>query len=816
MKIIKLILHGYKRLFLNNLDHIEYTPESNIQLILGSNGSGKSCLLSMLNPNPADIKRDFREDGYKYIEIEHNNNLYVLSSGYVDKNKHSFLFNNIELNQGGTKKVQSMLVLEHFKITPAISNILLGISNFTTMGPQDRKHWFTELSTIDYTFPISVYNKLKQRHRDILGGIKLVQEELIKAETLTLSLEDIENLKKDRDMLEEYINHCLSIYNHNVTDYEEDKVLDLINETNLTLSKYLESVPENIKLEYVKKKVITLKERNNILLERNSQLLSDLNLLDKIKQNDKSIDVLLKEKDNLLDYLTKLDSNNFLELDLNNINNILNGFNQDYPDMISLINSLIQYDNIDVNKEAVNLIIKNKTDLEIRIRSLNDRLVRVSNEIEEMKNHKHDDNKVICDKCNHSWFFKYDENKLISFENDRVKIIKELETTNNDYKNILNLLENIQEKLNIIQSIKALTYSRGDTKNIWLYVFKNNSIYTTSGIKLGTEIEKIKSILVEYINYSNKKQELVILDSKIKIANEINEAKSKLNNAQASKLEEELHNNTKQLNELNEDIKKYSKYEDTLIKIDSLFKTLNILLKKRSTGLYITIARRRNRLLGELVSALKTHMVDISQTINTAQQIEYKKEQNNNLLKDYKTKEKVLNILVKELSPNEGIIAKSMNSFLNVFISEMNHIINSVWTYSMILLPCEVTEENDLNYQFMVKVNDDEIIEDISKLSSSMQEIVNLAFKIVFVKYMGIPDTPLFLDEFGRTMDPAHRISAYNIVDNILQSSFSQIYIVSHFESMYGRFGNADISVLDSSNLDLARDINYNTVLKIN
>ena len=148
--------------------------------------------------------------------------------------------------------------------------------------------------------------------------------------------------------------------------------------------------------------------------------------------------------------------------------------------------------------------------------------------------------------------------------------------------------------------------------------------------------------------------------------------------------------------------------------------------------------------------------------------------------------------MIDVLSPESGLIAKSINSFLNGYLSEMNNIINSVWSYNMELLPCEIDSDSDLNYKFKVKVNHDEIIEDVSKLSSSMQEIVNLAFKIVFVKYLGLANYPLILDEFGRTMDVEHRQTAYDIIDRVLSHNFNQIILVCHFESMYSRFVNAD------------------------
>ena len=62
--IHKIILNNYNRFFLNNITRIEYTPKMKLQLILGSNGSGKSSLISELNPLPIN-KNDFQEDGYK-------------------------------------------------------------------------------------------------------------------------------------------------------------------------------------------------------------------------------------------------------------------------------------------------------------------------------------------------------------------------------------------------------------------------------------------------------------------------------------------------------------------------------------------------------------------------------------------------------------------------------------------------------------------------------------------------------------------------------------------------------------------------------
>ena len=195
------------------------------------------------------------------------------------------------------------------------------------------------------------------------------------------------------------------------------------------------------------------------------------------------------------------------------------------------------------------------------------------------------------------------------------------------------------------------------------------------------------------------------------------------------------------------------------------------------------ILMKHNSLIQGYIGELKLNLATIQKQVAETDTNIVIVENIQKSIDSYKIKLSVLSKMIEALSPESGLIAKSINSFLNGYLSEMNTIINSVWSYNMELLPCEVDSENDLNYKF---------IEDISKLSSSMQEIVNLAFKIVFVKYLGLAGYPLILDEFGRTMDAEHRQSAYDIIDRVLSHSFNQIILVCHFESMYSRFVNAN------------------------
>ena len=179
MKILKLTLKGCYRLELSGIRKITITPDTNVLMILGTNGSGKSSLMDLLSPLPAD-KNDFDKDGYKEIELLHNDVKYTLRSDFKE-GKHSF-YNHLtqeELNIGGTITQQTQLVKDYFNYTDKIHRLLTGKDKFTDMSPLKRKEWFTLLCDTDYTYAISVYNKVKEKKRDIEGALKKLKQYLV-------------------------------------------------------------------------------------------------------------------------------------------------------------------------------------------------------------------------------------------------------------------------------------------------------------------------------------------------------------------------------------------------------------------------------------------------------------------------------------------------------------------------------------------------------------------------------------------------------------------------------------------------------------
>ena len=196
MRYTSLELVGFKRMQLNQVGHFTIKPTEPIQLILGTNGSGKSSLIGELTPLPPNAA-DYFKEGSKTIKLTHRGSSYVLHSKFSPKPHHSFLKDGEEMNPGGTGSVQKELVRQEFSVTAEIHELLIGREQFTRMDPRDRRVWFTQLSDINYDYALGVYKKLKDRVRDTSGALKLAKKRLVAEQAKVISAAEEERLKKE-------------------------------------------------------------------------------------------------------------------------------------------------------------------------------------------------------------------------------------------------------------------------------------------------------------------------------------------------------------------------------------------------------------------------------------------------------------------------------------------------------------------------------------------------------------------------------------------------------------------------------------------
>ena len=220
MKITKLRLVKYLRITESVTNVFEINPTAPTQFIIGTNGSGKSSIMYELSPLPAE-KAFYAKGGSKEIHLTHDGSFYVLISNFEEGQHHHFLKDGKELNEGGTITVQKELVKQHLRYTSEIHQMVTGARRFHQMSLSERKYWFTTLADADYEYAINVFNKIKDRARDVSGALKLAKKRLVIESSKLIPQEEFDALKRSCDALYEQVQFLIEhrqIPEHNVND----------------------------------------------------------------------------------------------------------------------------------------------------------------------------------------------------------------------------------------------------------------------------------------------------------------------------------------------------------------------------------------------------------------------------------------------------------------------------------------------------------------------------------------------------------------------------------------------------------------------
>jgi len=796
MKIIYLKLYKYKRFMLNNIETLEYSPDKIIQLIVGTNGSGKSSLMDELSPLPYN-KKDYHEGGFKEIHIKKNNDLFIITSGKVSSTKHEFILNNINLNTGGTKRIQLELCKEYFNITPLIHEILTNKKNLTDMSIGERKQWLTDISTIDYKYPLSLYKKIQTTYRDVLGGIKLLDSKLATLETMILTDEELKKKEIEIETLKKLLYNVLT----NRKELDEIKFnfdeLNIINNRTESLLKSYVRIPktdvDDLKLcEHIYNK---LKNDEEIYLKK----LSNIN---DIENNNKS--ELLKRKEILDNFIKSI------PVDKEDIDLYITFFNND-KNILSYLNQISEY--IDVNMSNnyrinINEVLLNLGNAKHKLETNLSEIYSEFRILERLKNNE----QTECPKCNHNWIPGFNKNRfdllrtrIFEIEDNIKKLNEDIEKykykhdrsleLNNIYNNLITYLKNINildfanEKLlldehNINQTL--MLFNELSTLKENIFKLKKSIVELAEIKKSITNIEHLESIMRDANTLTTNELEDKINEiylEQMKIKHNIDVLKKKV------KLEKEIRNNYDNLKTLRKRFKTF--------KTNEYNKLLNSYIEETSSFLHIEIKE-----LESVVNNIKFNKKTLK-TLKTDKE-------------ELLSRRDSLKILLDVMSPSEGLIAESILSFIGVFLERINDLINRIWTYDMKLIIPEIDETNDLDYKFKVLVeNDNEPIDDIKLVSSGMKEVINLSHRLIVMQVLGLESYPVYLDEFGSKFDPLHKDKTIEIIKD-LSLNYEQIFIISHSQEIFNIFSDCNISVLSSDNLFMNDIKKYNEVLRIN
>lgn len=822
MFIYELELHQCKRFSLRDITTINIRPTSKTQMVLGSNGAGKSSILKMgFSVMPANAS-DFHKGGYKKLKVLHNGQEYSLSTIFEKSSpEHEFICNGENLNIGGTGAVQKELIREHFKMTQEIQDVLSGEEKFTEMSPLRRREWITKLSDTDFTYVLGLYAKVKRGARDAAAVVKHNNGRLVTESAKLMSPADLETLVNRSKHFTDELNMLLQECGNS-----NDNVDVLNNTLRAEHNAFIQFITTGLKKTNVRAPDLDVSIRSEEELDR---------LINQYNVGINGHHLVMEELCSAFQHY---------ELQMRELT-VVEGMDEVYlrtrakelEDAIvtetANLRSGEPFENIDFKGQIAQAILTFRGEVQAldseqrelydigivnerrgRLDRLNTAVNMLSNNIGNVEGRlQHIDQckEMGCPKCGHTFKNGIDPSEKESLEqslvNGNLKLV--------DYNAMITDVQEYMEKANrhqaLVQHIEKFRRNNSEAANFWGYIDR------AGGLELGKDLIPAINLYMRDVEVSK------IIFQHMSDLKPIKEAIATIDSISADKsgIREMYYTYQSRINDLTDRIRKEDAELDLLVDY-SLRQTAFTTFTNAVCEKLDRLGDLQDRLIegfrqSEIRRLIKDDQVALAMVETSLTETEIQSGIVNDIRKDITTvtvEEQAYKLLMNALSPVDGLIAEQISIYINAIIDRINAVIARIWGYNMAIKPCNLTD-GDLDYKFpLYTVSADNDIPDISKGSDSQVDIVNQAFRLVVYKFLDLHDYPLYLDELGRSFDEVHRHNLIPAIKDLIDdSTYSQIFMISHYADGQNSYPNSEIIVLDDSHVTLKRSFNEHVTI---
>ena len=543
-----------------------------------------------------------------------------------------------------------------------------------------------------------------------------------------------------------------------------------------------------------------LESKINVLKDNNIQSLADTKA----------------KKRQLEDVIIDLQSRLTTEVYVDNPKSAITAISDMIPELTNLLVEFPPNPDKAINRDSVQLLTEQKLRQIAEMAAIlkeRDRLALLGKEYVRLKEQP----EVACPKCTFTWLLGYSKPAhdkvvadLIAIDESHDKLEASMKLCDED-------LEKAKYYFELMRNFRYFTSSNQEIAPVWAYISSQNWIFT--------QPMRIVNWLQQYIQDLHILSKIDDTRRELKSLNELAILSDEASSSNLASLEKQFHNLQLTLAESQAYIRSYEKAVSDITKYLKVLDDIET-IKPKLTEAYLGISDYMYEhleearydairdILNDLHLKLNQRVIQLRRSDEQDAVVQRLKENIEVMTNDAR----LMKIAVKELSPKEGLIARSLLGFINLFLHKANSFIRKVWKYPLEILPLSIAEgEVDLDYKFKLKVGEHgKPVEDVSKGSSAIKEVIDLAFKIVTMQYLGLQDYPLYLDELGHSMDHAHREAIFGVINDLFTSAdFEQIYVVSHFVSNYGSLMDTDVNVLCEANVQLPSHLKYNQQMRI-
>lgn len=818
MLITRLILDHYRRLMLRNISHFEYTPKDIHQLILGTNGSGKTSVMRELSPLPAHGS-DYAKGGYKVVHCTHRGSTYVLTSTFsTSAGRHSMLRDGVELNPGQTATVQRELVQTWLGLDTELMDVLLDTVRFTQMPALRRREWIMRLSGADMSYAMRVWQSLRVQLRDTQGVVKHLNQRCSEALQRLPTADDIEGYQNRVSTLQSTLTTLMEAREPNLPEKVmiSDRIAAVLTSIKPTVQsimrvewspqghRSLDSITECIGA--IRNHQYTIQQRLDIA---HTEIDSIQDIVDALESTHcAGVDELRTRIASTRDAIDAIQLPAMYR-DLKDVTVLMSLTDNVMPELVDVLN------NMSDDKERFTITTRetHRRDVEQKSATLN-RAIAVMGRLQHRIDHIQTADHTTCPQCGHAWQPGVREDELRELVDRHAVVAKEVDKLRGEIDIHQRELELGVEYLNYIRRWTRVIGANPKLQPLWDWVtdawdadtpkviipmlaeWRHYLNVTEQYQSLQTTLTQLDNALhhalsagvdgvSHYVNRMAQLTEIVTLATQQQLALRDSLQAAETHRATAIALMQHGHAVSTAMAEL----------DDLMCGLARIAKhdILTGLIRDRQSEL----ALATNTLNAAITAAAV--MADITEQRDAAV-----------------AKAAALSAMIDELSPVDGLIAEQLTEFIGCFAEQLTTVINSVWTYPLEVLPCG-HESGELDYKFPISVNAGALgAADVSLGSKSQVAAVDFAFKLVVMMYLGLQDYPLYLDEVAVALDEQHRFNIVMFIKTYVETrQCSQMFMISHYDAQSGAFHPSEVCILDTANIVHIPDV-YNQHVVMN
>lgn len=838
LRLIYLELKGYLRLKPNGITRFRLDIDNPYQIIIGSNGSGKSSIMKELTPLPGNHKQ-FSKNGYKIIFLEFNGEFYKLTNDFSTKLSNFQRTDPTgevvleELNPSGNVTTQRKLAYDMFKYEQEVASVITHESDeykFTKMNKHKRREWMLRLGNIGLDYAIKLHKVVRNETNAQASVIKHLKKRIGDESAKKITQEELLELERKSSLLTQEITELMSA---TIPNTESKRVLldriktgiNQLNESTKTVLKRrpidtmtnpfgINTNPEEFLIS-MKYKLMDLKERKNDLSERVNKLYDEYKRISDVikalhENAAKSVQDLQSELAAKELTLAELNSNIFIANTNGHIELAMGTRDEFRLEFEAIVDDLLENPNNHLNQEQYKNNIIQIGKYKDSLFTLDNRLSQLQHQMEHMVN----EGLTQCPECGHKWFpmvnATMDDVALAISDitnriEDHKKTIESMTEYNLSYEKRRTSLTEINSLRKQVQHAPFIDYllecEFWNKTNTWLkqsVAQWHNDCSVRLRIKqLADTMDVLKGAIDTAANVSPDSITSERLDD---INNEIND----------------LLNQTITIDSTIED---YQKYLSDMTDMASVFNAGKVTLEQMMRDMEELCAATINEEIDKSIADNQISLSNITNAFNNAKAVASIIESLSNDLAKSEERFVLLSLIERELSPTSGMIAAIISDFISMFVEQMNSVIKQIWTSRLEILPCgfdpDDKESGELDYRFPM-ITGLETAGDVNEGSRAQKDVVDFAFTLVVYLYLGMDNYPLYLDELGPTMDDVHRVRIGQFVKSLMETNaHSQMFMISHYISSHGIFSSAEYCLLNENNImHKPNDFNKHVILE--